>query len=231
MFDRPQPVYGIQWPVKMGVRRSMLSALDIRKIRCLDGLHYSFQLLRHFQSGLWESCCKIPEDNSQVVSALAACWGFIDALHRIREISLSVPGLSAKHPEMRAFLSASSLAEDYRHYIQHLRQELAKQPPNSFPVWGSLSWVDPVIPNRAHTAILGAQIQGTNFTGCVYDTVEGQWASKVCLGIDQQSFNFDTIFLAAIRFEDFILLELTRSAPAEVRFHDKLPIVSVDFII
>ena len=184
----------------------MLSALDIQKIRCLDGLHYSFQLLSRFQSDLWATCCKIPEDNSQVISALASCWGFVDALHRIREISQCVPGLSAKHAEMRAFLSATTLIEDFRHYIQHLRRELAKQPPNTFPVWGSLSWVDPMIASRANTAILGAQIQGTNFTGCVYDTVEHKWVSKVCLGIANWSLNFDIIFLAAQRFEAFIWL-------------------------
>ena len=209
----------------------MLSALDIRKIRCLDGLHYSFRLLSHFYLGLWETCCRIPDNNSQIISALASCWGFVDALHRIREISQSVPGLSTKHPEMRAFLSATDLAEDYRHYIQHLRGELAKQPPNTFPVWGSLSWVDPVIPTRSNIAILGAQIQGTNFTGCVYDTVERQWVSKVCFGIDNHSFNFDTVFLAAQRFEAFIVPTLIKDASAEVQFHDKLPIVSVDLVI
>ncbi|MBD3813768.1 MAG: hypothetical protein IE917_16305 [Betaproteobacteria bacterium] len=208
----------------------MLSTLDIRKIRCLDGLHYSFGLLSHFYSGLWETCCRIPEDNSQIVPALASCWGFVDALHRIREISQSVPGLSAKHPEMRVFLSVTDLAEDYRHYIQHLRGELAKQPPNTFPVWGSLSWVDPVIPTRSNIAILGAQIQGTNFTGCVYDTVECRWVSTVCLGIDNRSFNFDSIFLAAQRFKAFILPTLVTDASVEVQFHDKLPIVSVDFV-
>ncbi len=209
----------------------MLTALDLRKIRCLDGLHYSFQLLRHYHSGLWETCCKIPTDNSQVIPALAACWGFIDALHRIREIAQSIPGLSAKHAEMRAFLSASSLAEDYRHYIQHMRGELAKDPPNSFPVWGSLSWVDNTNQQRAHTAILGAQIQDTHYTSCVYNTVEKQWVSKVCLGISNRSFNFDTVFLSALRFESLILPFLTEGASDEVKFHEKLQIVSIDFIV
>lgn len=205
--------------------------IDLRKIRCLDGLHYSFQLLRYHHSNLWETCCKIPSDNSQVVPVLAACWGFIDALHRIREIAQSIPDLSAKHAEMRAFLSASSLAEDYRHYIQHLRGELAKDPPNSFPVWGSLSWVDETSKQRAHIAILGAKIEGIQYTGCVYDTVEKQWVSKVCLGIGGKSFNFDSIFLSALRFENFVLPFLTQGASDEVQFHEKLPIVSMDFIV
>jgi len=209
----------------------MLTSLDLRKILCFDGLHYSFQLLRHFESKLWDTCCKIPDDNSQVIPALASCWGFVDAVHRIREISQSIPGVSTKHAEMRAFLTASSIAEEYRHYIQHLRKQLSKEPPNSFPVWGSLSWVDPIIPTRTHTALLGAQISGTHNTGSVYDTWERKWVSKVCLGVDNQSFNFDTIFLASLRFESFILAHLTEGAPAEVQFHEKLPIITFDVVV
>lgn len=208
----------------------MLNSLDLRKIRCFDGLHYSFQLLRHFEAELWGTCCKIPGDNSQIISALVSCWGFVDTVHRIREISQSIPGVSTKHAEMRAFLSATSVAEDYRHYIQHLRSELTKTPPNSFPVWGSLSWIDPIIPTRTHIAVLGAQIPGTRNTGCIYDTVERKWVSKVCLGVDNQSFNFDTVFLASLRFESFILAHLTEGAPDEVRFHNKLPIITVDVV-
>ena len=209
----------------------MLTALDLRKIRCLDGLHYSFQLLRHFESELWSTCCKISADNSQIICALASCWGFVDAVHRIREISQSISGVSTKHAEMRAFLSASSMAEDYRHYMQHLRSELSKDSPNSFPVWGSLSWVDPDIPTRTHIAILGAQIHGTQYTGCVYDTIEKKWVSKVCLGVDDRSFNFDTVSIATLRFENFILAHLTEGARNEVKYHDKLPIISVDIVI
>ena len=208
----------------------MPTMIELRQIRCLDGLHYSFHLLRHFYSGMWEICCKIPRDNLQVVPALAACWGFIDSLHRIREIAQSIPQLSTKHHEMRLFLSESSLAEEYRHYIQHLRGELAKDPPNPFPIWGSLSWVDADDPLKTHIAILGAQIKGTQYTGCVYDQVEKRWVSKVCLGLNNKAFNFDVLYGTAIRFENFVVPFLTESASEEVRFHDKLPIVTVALI-
>ena len=208
----------------------MLTALDIRKIQCLDGLHYSFQMLRHYYADLWDTCCKIPTDNSKAIPALASCWGFIDALHRIREIAQSVPGLNVKHPEMRAFLSTSFLAEDYRHYIQHLRGELAKSQPNSFPVWGTLSWADNNKSERAHMAILGAQIEGTKYSGCVYDNFKKEWVSKVCLSVNGTAFNFDPIFASALRFEVFILPLLIDGASDFVQFHEKLPLVTFDFI-
>jgi len=209
----------------------MPSALDVRKIRCLDGLHYSFQMLRYYYAGLWKTCCEIPGTNSKIIPALASAWGFIDALHRIREITQAVPGLSAKHPEMQAFLSASGLADDYRHYIHHLRSELANDlPTNSFPVWGTLSWVDPANPTRSHMTILGTQIEGANYTGCPFDTVEKKWVSKVCLGLNGKSFNFDPIFLSAVRFEAFILPFINEKASEHAGFQEELPLISVDVI-
>lgn len=209
----------------------MPSALDVRKVRCLDGLNYSFQMLRHYYAGLWETCCEIPGDNSRIIPALASGWGFIDAVHRIREIAQAVPGLSAKHPEMQAFLSASGPAEDYSHYIHHLRGELANDAPaNSFPVWGTLSWVDPANPTRSHMAVLGTQIEGANYTGCLFDPAEKKWVSKVCLGLNGKSFNFDPIFVSAVRFETFIFPFLNEKASAHVESNEEFPIISVDFI-
>ena len=209
----------------------MHSTLDVRKIRCLDGLHYSFQLLRHCYADLWETCCEIPGANSKLIPALAAGWGFIDALHRIREIAQAVPGLSAKHPEMQAFLSASAAAEDFRHYIHHLRGELANDhPANAFPVWGTLSWVDPANPTQSHMAILGTQIEGTNYAGCPFDAAERKWVSKVCLGLNGKSFNFDPAFLSAVRFEAFILPFLNEKASEDVEPAAALPLVSIDYI-
>lgn len=132
---------------------------------------------------------------------------------------------------MRAFIDATVLAEDYRHYIQHLREELAKDPPNTFPVWGSLSWVDENNPARSHIAILGAQIGSTGYTGCVFDTAEKKWVSKVCLGVGQTSFNFDPIYEDCIRFKNFVLPYLFDGASEKVKFHEKLPIVTIDFML
>ncbi|MGE5319714.1 MAG: hypothetical protein ACM3KD_06000 [Hyphomicrobiaceae bacterium] len=208
----------------------MPSALDVRKIRCLDGLHYAFQILRHDYADLWETCCEIPGNSEKIIPALASAWGFIDALHRIREIAQSVPGLSAKHPETQAFLSTTGLAEDYRHYVHHLRGELVNDAANAYPVWGTLSWVDPANPTRSHMVVLGTQFEGTHYSGCSFDAVEKKWVSKVCLGMNGKSFNFDPVFLAAVKFEAFIVPFLDEKASEHVGFQEELPLISVDFI-
>ncbi|MGE0085766.1 MAG: hypothetical protein AB7S75_15255 [Desulfococcaceae bacterium] len=207
----------------------MNNYIELRKIRCLDGLHYSFEILEYFYSHLYEICCLISEDYHNVVKALASCWGFIDALHRIREIAQSTPGINVKHKEMRAFLNDTKIAEEYRHYIQHLRGELANNPPNTFPVWGAISWVDPKINNKCHIAIFGAQIKGTNFSSCVYDTLNNEWVSKVCLGVGEKSFNFDIIYKAVEKIRDYLIPAIIEGASKEIKFHDKLPIMTVEF--
>lgn len=206
----------------------MLTNIDVRNIRCLDGLHYSFELLSYHYHPLHELCCELNSDSSKIIPVLASCWGFIDALHRIREIAQSLPRLSTKHQEMRFFLDATAITEDYRHYIQHLRNELAKDPPNTFPVWGSLSWVDKNKPSRSYTALFGAKIEGVSYTGSVYDMARKKWVSTVCLGVGGISFNFDPIYEAAMRFKNFVILHLKQSFSNELAFHDKLPIITMD---
>jgi hypothetical protein len=201
--------------------------IELRKIRCFDGLHYSFELLRNFYSGIYENCKRIIEDNSRIIAALASCWGFIDALYRIREIALSTPSINSKHLEMRVFIESTELAEKYRHYIQHLRGELSNKPPNPYPVWGSLSWVDESDSDKAYTALLGAQIPGTTYTGCVFDIQNKKWVSKVCLGVGQHSFNFDPIYDSSLRFKKYIIPKIIENASNEVKLHEKLPIITM----
>jgi hypothetical protein len=208
----------------------VLNSLELRRLRCWDGLHYSFQVLRLSHDSLWPTCCEIPADNSKAIAAISCCWTYIDALHRIREIAQATPGLSTKHLEVRVFLEATSLAEDLRHYMQHLRGELNKEPPNAFPVWGSLAWVDPLDRTLSHMALLGAQFEGVQISGCVWDTQNACWVSNVCIGIANRSFNFDVMQAAANRFEAFVLPDLLESLPLELKRHDVLPISSIRIV-
>jgi hypothetical protein len=192
-----------------------LSQLELKKLRSTEALHYSYELLALSHHSMWPACCRIPEDNSQLVVALAACWTFIDSLHRIREIAQGAPGINSRSAEMRAFLSATTLAEEYRHYIQHLRREVANDPPSNFPVFGSLSWVDPEDPYRCNLALLGAVMDGVSYTSCVYSTSKGGWLSKVCLGVADHSFNFDVMWDAAIALKSYLLPLLTANAPVQ----------------
>lgn len=208
----------------------MHASSDIRIVKCLDGLIYSFEILKYVYSSLYQVCTRIPENEEFIIPAIWQCWSFVDVLHRIREIAQAMPGLSNKDKELVAFLEATKLAEEYRHYIQHLRSELSKTEINPFPVWGSLSWVDSRDTSKAHLVMIGAQTSGTSYSGCVFDAVEQKYVSKVCLGIGNKSFNFDPIFEACTLFHNYIIPWALSTYKPEIRITTELSIITFQVV-
>lgn len=203
----------------------MHASSDIRIVKCLDGLHYSFEILQHIYSSLHEVCSRVQVDHASLIPALWQCWSFVDFTHRIREIAQSIPGLSNRNKELMTFLEATELAEEFRHYIQHLRSEISKKDMNPFPVWGSLAWVDPANPEYSYLVVFGAQVGSPSHTGCVFDTVEKKWVSNVCLGVRSKSFNFDPIYEACLRFRDFIVPWALSTYKPGIQPTTELPII------
>ena len=206
-----------------------LNPVTIRRIRVLDGVYFSFRLLEHHYTAMYQACAAISTDRTQLIAALASCWGFIDVLHRLRELAQTIPGLSGKNPERERFLEHTDLAETYRHYIQHLREELGAIQPKPSPVWGSLSWVDQHDPELSHTVMIGAHLPNSTYTSAVYDSVERRWVSRVTLGVGETSFNFDPIFEEAMVFEKFVIPWMIAQDTDVLTISSDLPIFSMRF--
>ena len=204
----------------------MHAASDIRLLRSLDALAMSFAMLDHLHGQLHLSCTEILNDQKNLPIALQQCWSFVDSVHRIREIAQGVPGLSSRKLELKDFLDTTVVAEQFRHYIQHLRREIAKKPGNRFPVWGSLSWTDVNDPLLTHTALAGNQAEETTYVGSVYDFVDQRWVSKVTLGVGDLCFNFDVIYEAIIRFKTFVLPWIESMYQPGVHFAVNVPVIS-----
>lgn len=183
----------------------MHAATDPRLILCLEGLGMSFAMLEHIYPGLHENCHKIKTESRPMSLALLKCWSFVDVVHRIREITETIPGLNTNTPQVRQFLQETQVAELFRNYIQHLRGELLKREPNNFPVWGSISWVDPDDQSLIHIVDSGTRIGTITNTSILYDTQRKKWVSSVSLNIEGGAFNFDLIYDAAIQFREFII--------------------------
>lgn len=208
----------------------MHASTDLRNLKCLDGLHYSFELLNHAYSGLYKNCSLINEQQENLISALSKCWMIIDCVHRIREISQAIPGLSQKKPELKVFLQQTEIAENCRHYIQHLRNNLSGKDLDPYPVWGTLSWVDPSDNSISYAAVIGTQIPNMRICGCVYDTLEKKWVSKVSLSVQSVSFNFDPIYEAIVKFREFIIPWIMSNYKPGINVTPKIPIISMKAI-
>lgn len=215
-----------------GVRPLMQASTDTRLIQCLDGLALSFEMLEYVHSELHKTCSQLTSQRNALAIAFLQCWSFVDIVHRIRELAQAVPGLGAKNPELRAFLDAASIAEPFRHYIQHLRRELSKSPGYGSPVWGSLSWVDAANARLIHTALAGAHIRKTQYKSCVFDFQNREWVSKVALGIivakeGVLTLNFDPMAAACVKFREFIIPWIVETYEPGIQVSAELPIASV----
>lgn len=200
--------------------------MDLRILKCVEGLHYSFELLDYYYANLYRDCTEIRDDRSKYLRALASSWGFIEALHRLREIALALPGISSKEPGMRSFLASTVIVETCRHYVQYLRGELSKEKPDPFPVWGSLAWVDENDPMCSHTMVIGTQTPGTSYSGLVFDAFNQKWVSRVCLSINSHSFSFDPVYESCIRFKNFIIPWIESYSRGAIKIADELPIMT-----
>ncbi|MBL8100057.1 MAG: hypothetical protein JNK81_12795 [Anaerolineales bacterium] len=205
--------------------------LESRKLKCLDGLHYSFEIMKLNYIDLYDRCIQIQENQENIIRVLSQCWLIVDMIHRVREISQSIPSLNKKNNELQEFIFQTKSIEDCRHYIQHLREELSKSPPSLFPVWGSLSWVDPNDSSNCFIAVFGAINKGINYSSCVYDNLEKRWVSKVTLGVENLSLNFDPLYESAIKFKDFIIPWLIENSSVNLKIKKEIPIFSVKFIV
>lgn len=202
----------------------------LRRLKCLDGLYYSFEMLDYSYSDLYELCIGIKEDSKKIIPALSKSWLFVDSVHRIREISQAIPGLSGNNKELKEFLNITKLTKFYRNYTQHLRRELSKKEINPFPAWGNLAWVDPKDSTRSYIAMIGIQINKTGYAGSVYDRIEKKWVSKVCLNIENKSYNFDLIYNACNKFKAFIIPWILSNNKFKLKFKQEIPIITVSIV-
>jgi hypothetical protein len=175
--------------------------LNLKKARYCEAFCYSFELLSYNYNDLHEKCSKINADKQFLIPALSQAWAIVDIIHRIREILQSMPGLNTKDEQLKKILKATAVIEKFRHYIQHLRQELHRD--YLYPIYGSLSWVDPQNELRCHIATSGFELEGRQHTGCVYDLHNSAWVSKVSLVVMDLSLNFDSVYKDLMDFKEY----------------------------
>jgi len=109
---------------------------DPRVVRFRDGFWFSRALLRREAAELENLRAKLrPDARDGLLHAVATVWQIVDSVHRVRELAQATPGMNQRDPAVRTFLAATTVAEEFRHYVQHLQRGLAN-PDHRFPVWG-----------------------------------------------------------------------------------------------
>lgn len=188
---------------------------DPRLMRFRDGFWFSREILKREHAELEALRLKLsPESMDDAVHAVATAWQIVDVVHRVRDLADGVPGVNKKAgSRTHAFLRATTIAERFRHYVQHLRGEVSKPEVDRFPVWGALSWVSAADERTLHTTFLGVMQPGTEFHAGVYDAQEDRWVSRVSLSVGRVHFNVDPIVAETTAFCDYVLSAIDETQP------------------
>ncbi len=139
-----------------------------------------------------------------VLQTITNVWSMVDAVHRIRELVNSLPGLKKNTPEVRQFMDATANIEDLRHYVQHLSSEIPRLPIPSAPVWGSISWVSKRNPERCYTLHTGSRHGQTSSFSCAWDSEQTRWVQDLQLATDRITVDLTQVQLAIERFRAWL---------------------------
>ncbi len=187
---------------------------DPRILRFRDGFWFSRAILHREREELEALRSKLsPDSLGDVLHAFATVWQIVDAVHRVRELAEGMPGLNKGDAWVRRFLDNTAIAEEFRHYVQHLRGELSKPDVGRFPVWGSLSWVSASDPLRLFTAVTGVVSPGMQISSGVFDSHENRYVSRVALSVKGPVFNVDPIVEETTAFCDRIMSVIEQMQP------------------
>jgi hypothetical protein len=120
-----------------------------------DGIRYSVEMADLAHDRLRETLYEIaqsphdPEsDPHDFASAVLDAWSIVDLIYRLRGLIEQAPGIKQKSPPLLSFLRKTADVERLRNSVQHLNQQIHKIADLNIPVWGALSWVTLLDPER-----------------------------------------------------------------------------------
>lgn len=127
--------------------RQVPVGLDRRQQVVLDGLRISADAIDLCFRRLATSLKELPKAASGTVefielasSANLDAWTIVDHIHRFSELLHQMPQVKQSLPQFQLLYRASADAEQMRHYIQHVRNEVDSLAVAGLSVWGSLTW-------------------------------------------------------------------------------------------
>ncbi len=104
---------------------------------CLEMTWLGYQRLL---GSLW-AATQNPSERLYRILGFADAWSIVDSVHRLRGLLDQLPGVKKKRSlGFRRFREETAAVEDFRHFIQHLRNEVPDLAAGQLAVMGTLSW-------------------------------------------------------------------------------------------
>lgn len=121
--------------------------VERRQILNLEAIVLSLQLIETDYRSIESRLTGRDPEEEDITTILGAAWGIVDASHRLRLLVGALPGLT-HNPPYESFMRALRPVENLRHGLQHLDERIASLAAENSPVWGYLTWLEPIPENK-----------------------------------------------------------------------------------
>lgn len=134
---------------------------------------------------------KIESDSSIVIEIYIAALGLIDYFHRFHEIISAMPLIRNDQQELRNLRKSLEPVKECRNYLQHMRSDLMKNEPITYPILGAISWIHE---NRNFILFPNQATMGFSTPGIAYDRFEEKFICKYLLIVGGHKIKIDTVY-------------------------------------
>jgi hypothetical protein len=134
-----------------------------------------------------------------VLDVYAQVLSLIDNFARYQKTALSIPGLSQKSPEHRAFAAAMGNIVDARNQLQHLNNDIENE--NTGPLLGGVAWVKD---KRNYVVALNDIGRKRSVPGIPFDTKNLRYVSDFCFAYGNSLFDLAKAMNGVREFNRYI---------------------------
>ena len=169
--------------------------------KCVSLLKYNYEneLLR-IKHEIEEKCKSgASVEYFEVIAAMSAITGVIDALARTLKVSRKLSSLNQKGVEFKLYIASQDWVIEARNKVQHINDEIRNN--NTSPVLGSLIWAN----GTSHYLLsLSSPFPGEKIPGLVIDTYTGQTLMELAYVYNERYLDIPRAFEGAMEFSNYI---------------------------
>ena len=139
-----------------------------------------------------------PGNNSAIsIKLYISALGLVDYFHRFHEIVSAMPLIRQDQQELKNLKKALEPVRECRNYLQHMRGDLMKNDPITYPILGAISWVSN---GQCYVLFSNQATQIIKTYNIPYNEVSGEYICKYLLVIGGHEIQIDTTYAAVMSF-------------------------------
>ena len=169
--------------------------------KCVSLLKYNYEneLLRIKHEIEEKSKSGASVEYIEVIAAMSAITGVIDALARTLKVSRKLSSLNQKGVEFKFYISSQDWVIDARNKVQHINDEIKNN--NTGLILGSLIWAN----GTSHYLLsLNSPFPGEQIPGLVIDTHTGKTLMELAYVYNERYLDIPRAFDGAMEFSKYV---------------------------